>query len=102
MVPAGLMANAIVPWPGPVPAPGGSNVMIVGCGPSKRVLLKIREPSIAPLDALAAEMLGAGLVARAVCDSATQAKRAEATRKTRAKGQYSTGSVTQRIIADSS
>ena len=61
--------------------------MIVGRGQAMGVWLKIREPLIAPLDALVAEVLGKGLVARAVCDSARQAKRAAARRKTRANDQ---------------
>ncbi len=95
------MANVIVPWPGPVPAPGASNVVIVGCGPSKGVLLKFCMPSITPPDALIAEVPGAGLVAPAVCDSARQAKRTGARRKTRANGEHLIGPLTEGIIVDS-
>jgi hypothetical protein len=45
------MANGCVPWPGPVPAPGASNVVMVGCGPTKGLLLKFRTPSLVALKA---------------------------------------------------
>jgi hypothetical protein len=53
---AGLMANGCVPWPGPVPAPGASNVVMVGSGPTKGVLLKFRTPSLVPLKAVGARI----------------------------------------------
>jgi len=99
--PAGLMANGTVPWPAPVPEPGASNVMIVGCGPSKDVLLKFCTPSIAPPYPLVAGVAAAGLAPRAVCNSGRQAKRTAARRKTRANGEYVIGPVTQGIIVDS-
>src|SRR5262245_36963860 len=48
------MANAIVPWPGPVPLPGASNVIIVGRGQTKGVLLKFRTPPFVPPEPLGA------------------------------------------------
>src|SRR6266496_221681 len=50
------MANAIVPWPGPVPAPGASNVVMVGCGPTNDVFLKLRKPSLVPPKPLGARV----------------------------------------------
>jgi hypothetical protein len=50
------MANVIVPWPGPVPAPGASNVVMVGCRRSKGVLLKFRTPSFVPPEPLGARI----------------------------------------------
>src|SRR4029453_14759515 len=50
------MANAVVPWPGPVPPPGASNVVMVGCGSTNGVLLKFRKPSLAPLEAVGARI----------------------------------------------
>src|SRR5215469_9260391 len=94
------MANAIVPWPGPVPAPGPSNVMMVGAGRSWAGLLKIRMLSIAPPDASVAEVPRVGLTACAVCDSASQAKRPAAGRKTCDNVEYLIGAVTQGIIVD--
>jgi hypothetical protein len=93
------MANAIVPWPGPVPEPGASNVMMVDAGLNKAVLLKFCTLLIASSAALVAGVLGV-LAARAVCDSAGQAKKAEIRRKTRPNDEYLIGSVIQGIIAD--
>ena len=94
------MANAIVPWPGPVPEPGPSNVMIVGCSPTKGVFLKLRTPSFTPRDGLVARVLGPGLAARAVFDSAIQAKRMGIKRKTCDTGEYLTDPLTQALIID--
>src|SRR4030095_1613443 len=44
------MENGCVPWPGPVPAPGASNVVMVGSGPTKDTLLKFKNPSFVPLE----------------------------------------------------
>ena len=94
------MVNASVPWPGPVPEPGASNVMIVGAGRSKAVLLKFCTPLIAPPDALVAGVPGAGLAARAVCDSAIPAKRMGIRRKTCNTGEYLTDPLTEALIID--
>jgi len=64
------------------------------------VLLKFSNPSIASPDPLVTRVPGAGLAARDVCDSARQAKRTAARRKTRANGEYLIGPVTQGIIVD--
>jgi len=74
--------------------------MIVGCGPIKGVFLKLRTPSFTPRDALVARVLGPGLAARAVCDSAIQAKRMGIRRKTRDTGEYLTDPLTQALIID--
>src|SRR4029078_10947187 len=50
------MAKVIVPWPGPVPLPGASNVIIVGRGQTKGVLLKFRTPSFVPPATLGARI----------------------------------------------
>src|SRR4029453_8813533 len=94
------MANVIVPWPGPVPEPGASNVMIVGAARSKSVLLKLCKPSIEPPDALVAGVAGARLAASTVCDSAKQAKRSGTSRKMPPNGEYLIGPLTQGIIVD--
>ena len=60
------MANAIVPWPGPVPPPGASNVMILGCDPSKGMLLKFRTPSFVPPELLEARILSSNIEVIAV------------------------------------
>lgn len=74
--------------------------MIVGCGPIKGVFLKLRTPSFTSRDALVARVLGPGLAARAVCDSAIQAKRMGIRRKTRDTGEYLTDPLTQALILD--
>ena len=74
--------------------------MILGAGRSKAVLLKFCAPSIAPPDALVAGVPGAGLAARAACDSARQAKRTAVRKKARANIEYLIGPVTQGIIVD--
>ena len=74
--------------------------MMVGAGRSKAVLLKFCTPSLAPSDALIARVSGAGLAARAVCDSAKQAKRSGTSRKTRANDGYLIAPLTQGIIVD--
>src|SRR5919106_2354878 len=50
------MANGCVPWPGPVPAPGASNVVMVGCGPTNGVLVKFRTPALEALEAVDARI----------------------------------------------
>src|SRR4030095_4938031 len=92
--------NAIVPWPGPVPAPGPSKVIIVGRRQAKGVLLKLRKPSFLPSDAPVAGVSGAGLAAAVVCDSAKQTKRTGARRKRRHDGGDVIGPLTQDIIVD--
>jgi hypothetical protein len=49
------MANVIVPWPGPVPEPGASNVVMIACEPTKGAFRKFRKPSLAPLEAANAD-----------------------------------------------
>jgi hypothetical protein len=74
--------------------------MIVGCGPIKSVFPKSRTPSFTPWDGLVARVLGPGLAARAVCDSAIPAKRMGIRRKTCDTGEYLTDPLTQALIID--
>src|SRR5437867_11958919 len=90
----------IVPWLGPVPAPGTSNVVMVGAGRSKAVLRKFCASLLAPTDALVSGRPGAGLTACAVCDSAKQAKRSGTRRKALSKGAHLIDPLTQGIIVD--
>src|SRR4029434_5454090 len=94
------MANVIVPWPGPVPEPGASNVMIVGAGRGKSVLLKFCKPSVELPGALVARVPGAGLAASTVCDSPKQAKTSGTRSKMPPNGEYLIGPLTQGIIVD--
>jgi len=45
-----------VPWPGPVPAPGASNVVMVGSARTNGLLLKFKKPSLVPLEAVGARI----------------------------------------------
>src|SRR5262245_52398735 len=48
------MANGCVPWPGPVPAPGASNMVMVDSAPTKGVSRNFRKPLPVPLEAVGA------------------------------------------------
>src|SRR5262245_5706451 len=94
------MANVIVPWPGPVPDPGASNVTMVAAGRSKAVSLKFCAPSIALTDVLIAAVPRAGSTASTVCDNAKQAKRTATRRKKLPESGNVIGPLTQRIMVD--
>jgi hypothetical protein len=68
------MANGSVPWPGPVPAPGESNVVMVGCVPIRGVLVKFRKPSLVPLKAVGARIPSSNIEVMATASRRAEVK----------------------------